>query len=55
MNNDEKGIYLEKMITNVLETKFENIPQATIDHTKNRIGCRVQQLVVCGVDISCLP
>jgi 2-methylcitrate dehydratase PrpD len=49
MNKDDTGIYLENMITNILDTKFENIPQATIDHAKNRIldslGC-----LICGAN-----
>jgi 2-methylcitrate dehydratase PrpD len=49
MNSDEQGIYLEKMIANILETKFENIPRTTINHAKNRIldslGC-----LICGAN-----
>jgi 2-methylcitrate dehydratase PrpD len=49
MDNDEQGVYLEKMIANVLDTKFENIPRAAVNHAKNRIldslGC-----FICGAN-----
>jgi 2-methylcitrate dehydratase PrpD len=49
MDNDERGIYLEKMIANILETKLENIPQPIINHAKDRIldslGC-----LICGAN-----
>ena len=49
MDNGEQGIYLEKMIANILETKLENIPRPAVDHAKDRIldsiGC-----LICGAN-----
>ena len=54
MSNNEKGVYLEKMIDNILNTRFENIPKAAIDHAKDRIidtmGC-----LICGANDSGNP
>jgi 2-methylcitrate dehydratase PrpD len=45
MNNTADNTFLEKMIVNILETRFENFDQATIDHAKDRIidtvGCLI--------------
>lgn len=49
MSNDEHGTHLDRMIANILETKYEDIPLDTVDHTKNRlldaVGC-----MVCGAN-----
>ncbi len=49
MSNNGQGVYLEKMIDNILNTRFENIPGAAIDHAKDRIidtvGC-----LICGAN-----
>jgi len=49
MSNDEQGTHLDRMIANILETKFEDIPRDVIDHAKNRlfdtIGC-----MICGAN-----
>src|SRR5512136_411294 len=54
MSNNEKGVYLEKMIDNILNTRFENIHKAAIDHAKDRIidtmGC-----LICGANDSGNP
>jgi 2-methylcitrate dehydratase PrpD len=51
MSNNEQGVYLLKMIDNVLNTRLENIPKAAIDHAKDRIidavGC-----LICGANDS---
>jgi 2-methylcitrate dehydratase PrpD len=47
--NDKHDTYLEMMIANILETKFEDIPPDTINHAKNRLldslGC-----MICGAN-----
>ncbi len=47
MSHNEHGIYLEKMIDNILKTRLENIPKTAVDHAKDRIidtvGC-----LICG-------
>jgi 2-methylcitrate dehydratase PrpD len=47
--NNKHDTYLDRMIANILETKFEDIPPATINHAKNRlldcIGC-----MICGAN-----
>ena len=47
--NNETGIYLDKMIANILDTKLENIPPAAVNHAKDRlldsIGC-----MICGAN-----
>jgi 2-methylcitrate dehydratase PrpD len=49
MNIAEHGIYLDRLIDNILNTKFEDIPFESIDHAKNRlldvVGC-----MVCGAN-----
>lgn len=49
MSNDEQGTHLDRIIANILETKFEDIPPAAVDHAKNRlidaIGC-----MICGAN-----
>jgi len=54
MRNTNQGIYIEKMIDNVLNTRFENIPQDAINHAKDRIidtvGC-----LICGANDSGNP
>jgi 2-methylcitrate dehydratase PrpD len=54
MSNDEQGVYLQKMIDNILNTRYENIPKADIDHAKDRIidtvGC-----LICGANDSGNP
>ncbi len=49
MNNSVEGTILEKMISNVLFTKYDNFTQETIRHAKDRImdslGC-----LVCGAN-----
>jgi 2-methylcitrate dehydratase PrpD len=54
MNGNDQGVYLEKMIGNILNTQFENIPKAAIDHAKDRIidtvGC-----LICGANDSGNP
>jgi 2-methylcitrate dehydratase PrpD len=54
MSNNEQGVYLLKMIDNVLNTRLENIPKAAIDHAKDRIidavGC-----LICGANDSGNP
>ncbi|UCD08644.1 MAG: MmgE/PrpD family protein [Dehalococcoidales bacterium] len=49
MSNSDKGIYLDKLIDNILNTKLEDIPAASVDHAKNRlfdvIGC-----MICGAN-----
>ena len=54
MSNNELGVYLEKMIDNILSTRFENIPGAAVDHAKDRIidtvGC-----LICGANDSGNP
>ncbi len=49
MSNDEQGTHLDRMIANILETKFENIPPAAVAHAKDRlldaIGC-----MICGAN-----
>jgi 2-methylcitrate dehydratase PrpD len=54
MSNDEQGVYLEKMIDNILNTRYEDIPGAAIDHAKDRIidtmGC-----LICGINDSGNP
>jgi len=54
MSNNEKGVYLEKMIDNILNTRFENIAKAAVDHAKDRIidtmGC-----LICGANDSGNP
>lgn len=49
MSNDEQGTHLDRMIANIMETKFEDIPTATVAHAKNRlidaIGC-----MICGAN-----
>ena len=49
MSNSDKGVYLDKLIDNILNTKLEDIPAATVDHAKNRlfdvIGC-----MICGAN-----
>ena len=54
MSDHEKGAYLEKMIGNILNTRFENIPATAIDHAKDRIidtvGC-----LICGANDSGNP
>jgi 2-methylcitrate dehydratase PrpD len=54
MSDSERGIYLERMIDNILNTRFENIPRAAIDHAKDRIidtvGC-----LICGANDSGNP
>ena len=47
MNKNERGIYLGKLIENIINTKYEDIPSEIIAHAKNRIidaiGC-----LICG-------
>jgi 2-methylcitrate dehydratase PrpD len=49
MGNDEQGTHLDKMIDNILDTKYENIPPAAVNHAKDRlldtIGC-----TICGAN-----
>src|SRR4030042_138436 len=49
MSNSNKGIYLDKLIDNILNTKPEDIPPASVAHAKNRlmdvIGC-----MICGAN-----
>jgi 2-methylcitrate dehydratase PrpD len=49
MSHSETSTYLDKMIANVLETKYENFSPDTISHAKNRIidtlGC-----LICGAN-----
>jgi 2-methylcitrate dehydratase PrpD len=46
-SDKEQGIYLQKMIDNILNTRYEDIPMTAIDHAKDRIidtvGC-----LICG-------
>ena len=37
MNNDKQGTNLDRMVANILETKFEDIPPPAISHAKNRL------------------
>ncbi|MBN1643286.1 MAG: MmgE/PrpD family protein [Dehalococcoidales bacterium] len=45
MNTNSENTILDKIITTIMETRFEDINQATIDHAKNRItdvvGCLI--------------
>jgi 2-methylcitrate dehydratase PrpD len=45
MSDNKKSLYLESMIDNILNTRLENIPQAAVDHAKDRIidtvGCLI--------------
>jgi 2-methylcitrate dehydratase PrpD len=54
VSNVERSIYLQKMIDNVLNTRFESIPGAAVDHAKDRIidtvGC-----LICGANDSGNP
>ncbi len=47
MSDSDKGVYLDKLIDNILNTKYEDISSASIEHAKNRlfdvIGC-----MICG-------
>jgi len=47
MNNDEHGVHLSKLIDNIINTRYDDIPSAVISHAKNRIidsiGC-----LICG-------
>lgn len=49
MNHVKQGVYLEKMIDNILNTRLENIPKNAVDHAKDRIidtiGC-----LICGAN-----
>jgi len=49
VSNDKYDTYLDRMIANILETKFEDIPADAISHAKNRlldcIGC-----MICGAN-----
>jgi 2-methylcitrate dehydratase PrpD len=48
-SDKEQGFYLQKMIDNILNTRYEDIPKAAIDHAKDRIidtvGC-----LICGAN-----
>ncbi|HEY93723.1 MAG TPA: MmgE/PrpD family protein [Dehalococcoidia bacterium] len=52
MSNSGKGLYLDKLIDNILNTKLEYIPSASVDHAKNRlfdvIGCMICGANDCG-------
>ncbi len=54
MSSNDQSVYLEKMIDNILDTQFENIPKAAVDHAKDRIidavGC-----LICGANDSGNP
>jgi 2-methylcitrate dehydratase PrpD len=54
MSDRETGLYLQKMIDNILNTRLEKIPKEAIDHAKDRIidtmGC-----LVCGANDSGNP
>ncbi|NLE08925.1 MAG: MmgE/PrpD family protein [Dehalococcoidales bacterium] len=45
MTNEKQGTHLERMIANILDTAFEQIPAAAVAHAKNRlfdvIGCMI--------------
>ena len=45
MNNPDKSTVIEKLATNALETRFENISQGDLEHAKDRIidvvGCLI--------------
>ncbi len=49
MNIAQPGAHLDKLIDNILNTKFEDIPSDSINHAKNRlldtVGC-----VICGAN-----
>jgi len=49
MSSTDRGVYLGRMIGNILNTRFENIPKPAIDHAKDRIidavGC-----LICGAN-----
>ena len=45
MHNDDRSLFLEKLLHNILETRFEDIDQDAVAHAKNRIidtmGCLI--------------
>jgi 2-methylcitrate dehydratase PrpD len=45
MSNDDRSVFIEKLLRNILETRFENFDQKTVAHAKNRIidtvGCLI--------------
>jgi 2-methylcitrate dehydratase PrpD len=49
MSNSAEGTFLDKLISNILDTQYENFSSATVSHAKNRIidclGC-----LVCGAN-----
>lgn len=54
MSSTDQSVYLEKMIDNILNTQFESVPRAAIEHAKDRIidavGC-----LICGSNDSGNP